>query len=179
MHAIPSKDERGMLFWCPYPTEPGYYHPDPGLPCHVIIFSSWLQNILMKFSPTRTDPKIAISSRDIPDIKQTGPVKGLSTKNLWEFHSIHNAAFHKTRVPMAQKLMLHPENRIIRQHPSNGQFQVTVFPQFCYVLLCNHEYIHCLNHRQVKDYITWRNETERKLLFERRQSMPIHDICML
>ena len=45
----------------------------------------------------------------------------------------------------------------------NGQFQVTVFPRFCYVLLCNHEYIHCLNHIQAKDYITRRNETERKL----------------
>ena len=44
-----------------------------------------------------------------------------------------------------------------------GQFQVTVFPRFCYVLLYNHEYIHCLNHRQAKDYITRRNETERKL----------------
>ena len=44
-----------------------------------------------------------------------------------------------------------------------GQFQVTVFSQFCYVLLCNHDYIHCLNHRQAKDYITRRNETERKL----------------
>ena len=32
-----------------------------------------------------------------------------------------------------------------------------------YVLLCNHDYIHCLNHRQAKYYITRRNETERKL----------------
>ena len=69
----------------------------------------------------------------------------------------------KTRPPMVQKLMLHSENRIIRQHLSNGQFQVTVFSQFCYVLLCNHEYIHCLNHRQAIDYITRRNETKRKL----------------
>ena len=45
----------------------------------------------------------------------------------------------------------------------NGQFQVTVFSRFCYVLLCNHDYFHCLNHRQAKDYITVRNETERKL----------------
>ena len=45
----------------------------------------------------------------------------------------------------------------------SGQFQVTVFSQFCYVLLCNHDYIHCLNHRQAKDYITRCNETERKL----------------
>ena len=45
----------------------------------------------------------------------------------------------------------------------NGQFQVTVFPRFCYVLLCNHEYIRCQNRRQAKDYITRRNETERKL----------------
>ena len=45
----------------------------------------------------------------------------------------------------------------------NGQFQVTVFVRFCYVLLCNHEYIHCLNHRQAKDYIIRRNETERNL----------------
>ena len=44
----------------------------------------------------------------------------------------------------------------------NGQFQVTVFSRFRYVLLCNHIYIHCLNHRQAKDYITRRNETERK-----------------
>ena len=43
----------------------------------------------------------------------------------------------------------------------NGLFQVTVFPRFCYVVLCNHEYIHCLNHRQAKDYIIRRNETER------------------
>ena len=42
----------------------------------------------------------------------------------------------------------------------NGQFQVTVFSRFCYVLLCNHEYIHCQSHRQAKDYITRRNETE-------------------
>ena len=48
------------------------------------------------------------------------------------------------------------------------RFQVTVFSRFCYVLLCNHEYIHCLNHRQAKDYITRRNKTERKLSFERR-----------
>ena len=52
--------------------------------------------------------------------------------------------------------------------PHTGQFQVTVFSRFCYVLLCNHEYIHCLNHRQAKDYVTRRNETERKLKFERR-----------
>ena len=44
-----------------------------------------------------------------------------------------------------------------------GQFQVTVFFRFCYVLLRNHEYIHCLNHRQAEDYITRRNKTERKL----------------
>ena len=49
-----------------------------------------------------------------------------------------------------------------------GQFQVTVFSRFCYVLFCNHEYIHCLNHRQAKYYITRRNETKRKLKFERR-----------
>ena len=57
---------------------------------------------------------------------------------------------------MAQKLMLQfkelhlPE--ATRHHLSNGQFQVTVFSRFCYILLCNHEYIHCLNHRQAKDY---------------------------
>ena len=45
----------------------------------------------------------------------------------------------------------------------SGQFQVTVFSRFCYVLLCNHKYIHCLNHRQAKDFITRCNETERKL----------------
>ena len=45
-----------------------------------------------------------------------------------------------------------------------GQFQVTVFSRFCYILLYNHEYIYCLNHRQAKDYITRRNETERKTL---------------
>ena len=50
----------------------------------------------------------------------------------------------------------------------NGQFQVTVFSRFCYVLLCNHEYIHCLNHQQAKDYIRSRNKTERELYFERR-----------
>ena len=43
------------------------------------------------------------------------------------------------------------------------QFQIIVFSRFCYVLLCNHEYFHCLNHRQTKDYITRRNKTERKL----------------
>ena len=48
-------------------------------------------------------------------------------------------------------------------HVWYGQFQVTVFSLFSYVLLCNHEYIHYLNHRQAKDYITRRNETERKL----------------
>ena len=56
----------------------------------------------------------------------------------------------------------------------SGQFQVAVFSRFCYVLLCNHEYIHYLNHRQAKDYITRRNETDKKLLFERRQWL--HDI---
>ena len=52
----------------------------------------------MKFSPTRTDPKIAILSPDIiiPDmIEPTGPVPGPSATILWEFHSIHNAALHK------------------------------------------------------------------------------------
>ena len=48
-------------------------------------------------------------------------------------------------------------------HSDTGQFQVTVFSRFCYVLLCNHEYILCLNNRQAKDYITRCNETERKL----------------
>ena len=47
----------------------------------------------MKFSPTRTDSKIAILSPDIPDIERTGPVPGPLATNLWEFHSIHNAAF--------------------------------------------------------------------------------------
>ena len=50
-----------------------------------------------------------------------------------------------------------------KTNPYIGQFQVTVFSRFCYVLLCNHEYIHCLNHRQAKDYITRHNETKRKL----------------
>ena len=40
-----------------------------------------------------------------------------------------------------------------------------------YVLLCNHKYIHCLNHRQANDYITRRNETEKKFYSERRQCM--------
>ena len=63
-----------------------------------------------------------------------------------------------------------------------GQFQVTVFSRFCYVLLCNHEYIHCLNHRQAKDYITRRNETERKTLIWKKvlctclRSLPFHCI---
>ena len=57
-----------------------------------------------------------------------------------------------------------PEQRSSPSSGTIGQFQVTVFSRFCYVLLCNHEYIHCLNHdRQAKDYITRRNETERKL----------------
>ena len=47
--------------------------PIPDRPRHVIIFSSRLQNILIKFSPTRTDPKIAILNPDIPDIERTGP----------------------------------------------------------------------------------------------------------
>ena len=60
-----------------------------------------------------------------------------------------------------------PKRNLIRVTHSttlkhSGQFQVTVFSQFCYVLLCNHEYIQCLNHRQAKDYITRRNKTERK-----------------
>ena len=53
----------------------------------------------------------------------------------------------------------------------NGQFQVTVFSRFRYVLLCIHEYIHCLNHRQAKDYITRRNETERKLQLKEGQTL--------
>ena len=44
----------------------------------------------------------------------------------------------------------------------NGQFQITVFSRFCYVLLCNHEYFHCLNHRQTEDYITRRNKTVKE-----------------
>ena len=60
-----------------------------------------------------------------------------------------------------------------RPEYDSWQFQVTVFSRFCYVLLCNHEYIHCLNHRQAKDYITRRNKTERKLLFERRQCISV------
>ena len=42
-----------------------------------------------------------------------------------------------------------------------GSFKL-VFSRFCYIL-CNHEYIHYLNHRQAEDYITRRNETEKKL----------------
>ena len=49
----------------------------------------------MKFSLTRTDPRIAILNPDIPDIEQTGPVPGLSATNLWEFHFIHYAAATK------------------------------------------------------------------------------------
>ena len=49
----------------------------------------------MKFSPTRTDPSIAILSPDIPDIERTGPVPGPSATNLWEFHFIHYAATTK------------------------------------------------------------------------------------
>ena len=41
-------------------------------------------------------------------------------------------------------------------------FQIILFSWFCYVLLCNHENFHCLNHdRQTKDYITCRNKTEK------------------
>ena len=49
----------------------------------------------MKFSPTRTDPRIAILSPDLPDIERTGPVPGPSATNLWEFHFIHHAAPQK------------------------------------------------------------------------------------
>ena len=49
----------------------------------------------MKFSPTRTDPRIAILNPDIPDIERTGPVPGPSATNLWEFHFIHYAAATK------------------------------------------------------------------------------------
>ena len=49
----------------------------------------------MKFSPTRTDPRIAILSPDIPDIERTGPVPGPPATNLWEFHFIHYAAATK------------------------------------------------------------------------------------
>ena len=51
----------------------------------------------------------------------------------------------------------------------NVQFQIKVFSRFCYVMLYNHEYIHRLNNRQTKDYITRRNKSKRKLYFERRQ----------
>ena len=60
-----------------------------------------------------------------------------------------------------------------------GQFQVTVFSRFCYILLCNHECIHYLNYRQANDYITRRNETERKLSFERRQCTIIKFLVFL
>ena len=49
----------------------------------------------MKFSPTRTDPRKAILSPDIPDIERTGPVPGPSATNLWEFHFIHYATATK------------------------------------------------------------------------------------
>ena len=52
---------------------------------------------------------------------------------------------------------------VVNMFTCYGQIQVTVFSRFCYALVCNHEYIHCLNHRQAKDYITRRNETKRKL----------------
>ena len=45
----------------------------------------------------------------------------------------------------------------------NVQFQMIVFSRFCCVFLYNHEYSHCLNHWQTKDYITRHNKTERKL----------------
>ena len=61
----------------------------------------------------------------------------------------------------------------------NGQFQVTVFSWFCYILSCNHEYIHCLNHRKAKEYITIScNETEGKL-FERRHCMDVFKMIFL
>ena len=54
-----------------------------------------------------------------------------------------------------------------------GSFKLQFSLAFSYVLLCNHEYIHCLNHRQAKDYITRRNETERKPLIWKK-SMYVH-----
>ena len=50
---------------------------------------------------------------------------------------------------------------ILGQTSINASFQIMDFSWFCYVLLCNHEYFHCLNHRQTKDYKTRRNKTER------------------
>ena len=46
-------------------------------------------------------------------------------------------ALKKTRAPMAQKLMLHSENCIIRQHLSNGHFQQFSlgFVTPCYVIM--------------------------------------------
>ena len=75
------------------------------------------------------------------------------TPGLFSNHGASVAEAHTTIQRVALPDMVYPV----------GQFQVTVISRFCYVLLCNHEYIHCLNHRQAKDYITRHNETERKL----------------
>ena len=68
----------------------------------------------MKFSPTRTDLKIAILSPDIPDIEWTRPVPGPSATNLWEFHSIHNSALHKKlQFANSKPSMYRPVNQLI------------------------------------------------------------------
>ena len=70
---------------------------------------------------------------------------------------------YKSQIPKVFTKRKYLEINALLYNTHIGQFQVTVFSRFCYVLLCNHEYIHCLNHRQAKDYIRRRNETERKL----------------
>ena len=67
---------------------------------------------------------------------------------------------------MAQKLMLHSENHIIRHHLSNAFFQIKVLSQFHYVLLCNLQLVYGSGNGYIRDYITRRNKTERKLLLE-------------
>ena len=74
------------------------------------------------------------------------------------------------------------DNQHLHWPVSNDSF----LPVFLYVLLCNHEYFHYLNHRQANDYITRCNKTERKLQFERRQcllyqrrSLPGCDLLLL
>ena len=44
--------------------------------------------------------------------------------------------------------------------------------QHYYVLLCNHEYFHCLNHRQTKNYIIRRNQEREKTIIWKK-ALPV------
>ena len=43
-------------------------------------------------------------------------------------------------------------------------FQIIVFSRFCYVLLCNRQFVYGSGNGNIHDYTTRRNKTERKTI---------------